>query len=327
MIHLCISTLVTTVIVIFSLHLLVYLSLIISYVPPSMSDSSSSNSSLLYMLTSCYDSRTTLLIFTALTNAVLLIPLVFFVVYFSFQRWRQRPFRSVEAVISHSDFFTYNMAALELINIFSSCLYCFSEYAEGNDIKGVTQSAFCLISPGQTLFHLLTCVERYLAVVHPVTYLGLRQKGGILIRNICSGCVWLLGLLLVCLTKVLSSIFLTITSCCIMVSSLILVSFCSFSVLRVLKHPWPGEVKDGRERVDQSKKKAFYTIVAIMVTELFRLVGILICAVMFDRSVLNEINCAVGSSMVWLAVPCGLVLPLLFLQRAGKLPGCKNKVG
>ncbi|KAK2863367.1 hypothetical protein Q5P01_002900 [Channa striata] len=118
-------------------------------------------------------------------------------------------------------------------------------------------SIFYFTIPGQTLFHVLTCVERYMAVVHPITYLGLKKKG-------------------------------------------------------------PGEVSGDRGRVDQSKQRAFLTIVAITVALFFK-----VCWSPDLRYDLTHTMCAVGSAAIWLTVPCTLVLPLLFLQRAGKLPGCK----
>ncbi|KAI3376422.1 hypothetical protein L3Q82_016443 [Scortum barcoo] len=125
-----------------------------------MSDnfSSPTNTTLLY---ECFDVHVIIFISGAfaITKFFLQLPLSIFILHLGHQRWRQQ--RSFKTT-SHSDFFTLHMAALELISELGSA------------------------------FHILTCVERYLAVVHPVTYLGLKQSGGIRIRNISTGCVWLL---------------------------------------------------------------------------------------------------------------------------------------
>ncbi|KAJ4945170.1 hypothetical protein JOQ06_013706, partial [Pogonophryne albipinna] len=42
-------------------------------------------------------------------------------------------------------------------------------------------------SYGESLFHVLTCLERYLAVVRPIIYLRLRNVQGVRIRNISIG--------------------------------------------------------------------------------------------------------------------------------------------
>ncbi|KAK2863363.1 hypothetical protein Q5P01_002896 [Channa striata] len=278
-----------------------------------------------HLITDCLEFTTANLILTSMlvTNILLLFPLLVCVFYLGLQRWRKQRSGSAVSLMSHSDFFTYNMAALEVISILGSWLYRFGFYVDGLQQFGKT--FLYVTSPAQTLFHLFTCVERYMAVVHPITYLSLKQAGGVKIRNISTGCAWLLCLGILGLSKFLSTTYLTVTNSCVMVFSLIAISFFSLSVLNVLKHPGPGEVSKDRERVDQSKQRAFHTIVAIMVTQLFRLVGIVVYSVMFDPSVLNDINCVVGFSSIWLIVPSRLVLPLLFLQRAGKLPDCKHK--
>lgn len=54
--------------------------------------------------------------------------------------------------------------------------------------------SFChfFVKNGEILFHILTCVERCLAVVHPVPYLRLKNKRGVRIQAVSTGCVWLL---------------------------------------------------------------------------------------------------------------------------------------
>lgn len=105
----------------------------------------------------------------------------------------------------------------------------------------------------------LTCVERYLAVTKPITYNRLRQANGIRIRNISIGKVCILYLLNFIVYHLVSSdgsdliMFFCITG-------FILTVICSISVLCAL--PGPEELSRNRERVDQSKQRAFYTICA-----------------------------------------------------------------
>lgn len=103
------------------------------------------------------------------------------------------------------------------------------------------------------------------------------------------------------------------------VFSLVVFSFCSFAVLRVLRQPSVGgEVK---QRVDQSKQKTFNTIKTIMGTLVLRIVGNLVCNVINVRQQFSlKDQCMVIILSFWFGLPSSLVLPLLFLQRAGKLP-------
>ncbi|KAJ4918612.1 hypothetical protein JOQ06_027846 [Pogonophryne albipinna] len=162
--------------------------------------------------------------------------------------------RSSSSATSHSDHFTYHSIFMQLNEFLGIALFFTGGFIGLRKMFDLGIALLIVPSVGKALFHLLTCVERYLAVVHPITYLGLRQGGGVRIRNLSIGCV------------------------CI-------------SVLYVLKRPGPGEVGGNRKRVDQSKQRAFYTIMAIT--------GVILLS--------------------------SLMLPLLFLHRAGKLQCCKQK--
>ncbi|XP_078020846.1 uncharacterized protein LOC144459912 [Epinephelus lanceolatus] len=219
----------------------------------------------------CNDSSAGLLVsVTFNTTKILLLPLSVLVLYLGHQRWRQQ--RSFSTT-SHSDIFTYHMAAIELIYAFGGTVAFCGIYTEVSEVVIVGAYLSSMAFPGQTCFHLLTCVERYLAVVHPITYMGLRQSGGIKIRNISIGCVWLLslvwsGVIVQSLNDIPVAPFL-----CLLLFTLVVVSFCSLRVLCVLLRPGPGEVGRDRKRVDQSKQRAFHTIAAITAVLWFSLAG------------------------------------------------------
>ncbi|KAL3050866.1 hypothetical protein OYC64_001188 [Pagothenia borchgrevinki] len=281
-----------------------------------MADNSSSNSTL-----HPADCQHPILVFTALYIVyILLVPLFIFVLYIGFQRWRKR---GSATTTSHSDVFTFHMVTLELIGVVGYTIYCYGIYSNQKYLTKVGLNVFSVMSPGKALFHLLTCVERYLAVVHPVIYLRLRQGGGVRIRNISIGCVWCICFFAASLHDLL--IALIIITFGYLVFSLIVAGFCSISVLFVLIRPGPGEGGGNRERVDQSKQRAFYTIMAIMAALLLRFASTLVSSTLYISSVLGDCEeHAMMWSLFWFNVPSSLVLPLLFLQRAGKLPGCKH---
>ncbi|XP_040887660.1 uncharacterized protein LOC121177396 [Toxotes jaculatrix] len=277
------------------------------------SSTNASASSVQLSISSCLQSRRSHFIFTAFTVAnMLLLPLFVLVLFIGCQRWRKQRSVSTAAMTSHSDIFTYNLVALELISFLGAFFYCIGSLTDNESVIWAGMDMFSLSSPGQNLLHLFTCVERYLAVVHPIKYLGLKQSAGVRVRNISTGCVWLFcaGFLLV--TKVLSRTVSGITSPCLLLVTLILVSFCSLSVLCVLIRPGPGTVGGA-----QSKQRAFCSIAAIMGVLLLRFVGILIGFAMYLTE-LTDTLCVVGTSAIWLTLPGSLVLPLLFLHRARK---------
>ena len=287
-----------------------------------MSVSSSSNSSLHPLLNDCLQNKAVISIFmTVFIGYILLAPLYILVLSVGFQRWRKQGPVATSARMADSDIFTYNMAVLELICLLGFFFYCCGAFANQPGVVVVGSYLYGLVSPGQTVFHLLTCVERYVAVVHPITYLGLRQSGRLRIRYISVGCVWLLcfGSLSI---STIDEYFIIICNALLLFFSCCGVFYFSLSVLCILIRPGPGEV--GEHRVDKSKQRAFYTIMGIMGALLLKLLSTLVStATAFSGSLSTIELCLVGTFASWFNLPSSLVLPLLLLHRAGKLPGCK----
>lgn len=285
----------------------------------SVNSSFPSNSSLGFPVYHCFNSTVTTLIYSTfnITRVVLLLPLSILVLYLGHQRWRQQ--RSFTTTC-HSDIFTYHTAAMELIWVLGSAFFFCGSTA---DLPQMITGGVCLSSItycGENFFHLLTCVERYLAVVHPITYLGLRKARGVRIRNISIGCVWLLSLVLASVIIIPKHpIVDSILSLCLLVFSLVVLSFSSLSVLHVLIRPGPGNRGRDKDRIDQSKQKAFITITVITGMLWFWFVGFLVSISLEASPQLRpSVGCVAKASALWFNLPSSLVLPLLYLHRAGK---------
>ncbi|KAF3837439.1 hypothetical protein F7725_004903, partial [Dissostichus mawsoni] len=245
----------------------------------------------------CFFNRPGSLIFTSayITKILVLLPLCIFVLYLGLQRCRQRSSTSAAASTnSHSDIFTFHMVCLS----YGCTLFIYAIYSANHKIFGVG-SYICLFTwYGRNSCHVLTCVERYLAVVHPVTYLNLKGQRGVRIRNICIGFVWLLCLVAIIPLSLQKDVLFFHLS--LMIFSLMVVAFCSLAVLRELIRPGLGEQGGDRKRVDQSKRRAFYTIVAILGVLLFRFCGNMTWVAL---SVKKEITCEVTTSEDWVSLP------------------------
>lgn len=281
----------------------------------------SGNSSSVTYLNVWNQYRNCMIIFIALFICyILLIPLCIYVLYLGFNRWRKQRSGSTSDTSSHSDIITYNIVVMEMICVLGSCFYANGLFSNLITVK-VALYLWDMTVTGQNLFHILTCIERYLAVVHPVVYLRLRQSGGVRIRNISIGCVWLisvgsLGLLFHPVKSFLQLGFFIL--------SFITVCFCSLSVLRVLILPGPGDVSRNRGHVDQSKKRAFQSIMIILLALVIRLLSSVVNALQAETVLQPFCSCELMWTLGWLSWPSSLVLPLLFLHRAGKLPTCKT---
>ncbi|KAJ4948068.1 hypothetical protein JOQ06_019609 [Pogonophryne albipinna] len=134
--------------------------------------SSSQNSS--RTPSSCFSSPPSIFAAFTVTNLLLLLPLSTFILGFGFLRWRkQRP-----AAMNPLDVFTFHMVVMELFGM-SSSVTCFTgNYKNHQNMVKVGCNMFAITSCVKMFFHVLTCMERYMAVVHPLTYRNLSKSGG-----------------------------------------------------------------------------------------------------------------------------------------------------
>ncbi len=181
-----------------------------------------------------------------------------------------------------------------------------------------------LASTGRPLFQCLICVERYLAVVHPVTFLKFKP---LRYRVICTVFVctsifascWVL-ILLMCFSLI-GLVFVFIVAQLILYLSIQM--FCCLAVLRALKQSGPGERVRGREEENHMKRRAFNVILIITGTMIIIYAPNIISVLLFMSSVRNsDIVLTISRTSFSLG---GLVQPLLFLHRLGKLPFTKCK--
>lgn len=261
----------------------------------------------------CSQSRPALLVSVCfcLVKTSFSVPCAVVVLHLGFQRWR-----TSSGPPSHTDVFTYHGAVLDLVFVLGGVLFLVGDLC---GLLLVKVSGLYLSScsfPGPVLLHVLTCLERYLAVVHPVIYLRLRRSRGSRIRDGALVCTWLL-----CVgwsaagTRTLTRPFLP--TFLLLGLALVFVTLSSLRVLWVLVRPKPGEGGGA----SGSKMRAFQTMTAITATLWMWLLGVLVSlALSTDQGSVD--GCVLLVSGYWFTLPSVLVLPLLFLHRAGKL-GCK----
>ncbi|KAM9717355.1 uncharacterized protein ACNS7B_021033 [Menidia menidia] len=270
-------------------------------------------------LYNCFSSRDGAYVITAfvLISIIVIFPVCVYILHLCHKQWWRKQSRGR---INHSDLLTYNMAIIDLINIFGCVLCCCGTLANIRLLLLLSTPFFPFSYSGQVSLHTLTCVERYLAVVHPITYLSLKSADGIRIRNATIACIWLTCFATIgCLAMTHSVFKIVITFVCMPVV-LMVISFCSISVLCTLIHPVPGKENRDRLRVDRSKLRAFWTIVIILGVLVLRFGGHIFISALFDAmKVKNTERCGVWFLNLGVCLPCSLVLPLLFLHRAGKL--------
>lgn len=262
-----------------------------------------------------------------MSNVLILLPLCTFIIYLGVQRWRQQ--RSSVMMISPLDLITYNVVTMELFGFLGEFICTCGIHKHNLESVYVGWGLWSFSWYGETFFNILTCLEHYLAVVYPITYLRLKRGNGHRIRNVTSCCVWLLSFGLIFL--ILDSKLLLIVDACILVISVIMISFCSVSVLFFLIGPRPGEQGGRRDIVDQSKRRAFFAIMVTLATLLIRCIFNLAWTASLIQG--GQSACVSLAASTWSNIPGSLVLPLLFIYR-GEVFRCwkneknkKNQIG
>lgn len=280
------------------------------------------SNSIVSMYLFCLTSRPASIIFTmyVIVHFSFHLPLSMLIVHHLFRK--SKSCSIVSAGMSHSDCFSYNVAVLQFVSLAGFGLAFCGLYKEDQTdlvLTGIYVSTFTWF--GEIFFDILTSLERYLAVVHPIAYLSLKNERALRFRNVIIGFVWLFCFVGLGLTQI--GVF-TIMNFCFLLVSLIIVSFCSISVLCVLIRSGPRNQGGARERVDQSKQRAFYTIVVILAVLLLRFTWGLFWAVLDEAT--KSTNCVMMTFDVWANLPSSLTLPFLFVHRSGICVSCKRSI-
>ncbi|XP_056587659.1 proteinase-activated receptor 3-like [Triplophysa dalaica] len=166
-----------------------------------------------------------------------------------------------------SEFINVNLSVCEIL----ICLYCFFKILAFWFLSLLPVAIYFhgLLNAGRPLFQCLMCVERYLAVVHPVTFLKYKP---LRYKVICCTVAWI-----ICLGSCFGSMCILFLSTVnvfvwfLSVQFLVFLSiqmFCCLAVLRALKQSGPGERARDREQENHMKRKAFYLILLTTVSML-----------------------------------------------------------
>lgn len=272
------------------------------------------------LLLGCLSNTTPSLVFS-ITNVLLLLPILILAFRDELQQLQQR--RTTWTSIQ-SNLFIYHVMLFEFLGVISWLTCLFGILTDNQPLKIVWLYLLTFSIPGQNLCHVLTCLERYLAVRHPIMYRRLKEAKMLRIRYIVVGLIWFMcfseiGFLSL---KEKSSFILLL---CNLLVNLLLSTFCSISVLCALNHPEPRRKVGNREQTDKCKLVAFYTVMVVLGCLWLKYFGhILILFVFLFVHVGMAEQCMATITGFWFGFPASLILPLLFVYRIRKRYKCSN---
>jgi len=246
--------------------------------------------------------------FATFLNAVFILPLNCWILWLA---------RKTVVVLS-SDFVILNQSVAEVIGNTSFIFLLSGAIINVKVIVLISVYLCCTLFVGRPFFQTFFCVERYLAVVHPLVYLKYMQAPRIKMSFV--GLVWLL--ILIHGWFIMDSYPRIPTfSIGIYLVMLVVCSSCSVMILWVLKRPKPGD--RGKEGAYQLKRKAFIAVTLILMTLVFGY-GTVSCAIVLRDQLPYHTYCVVIGLSLCSLVPNTAVQPFLYLSKIGKLPCIKR---
>lgn len=210
---------------------------------------------------------------------------------------------------------------IEVIATVTVAAYAYSVFTCGTTAMLLGYHVLWFTYVAHSVFHCLTCFERYMAVVHPARYHRLAKEALMRIRKVCAAAVWLFSLGFVYYTSALFPRVPAVFFFCILVGMLLIINYCSVSMLSSLVRLGLWKVGGDRRQIDRSKLRAFHMVVAVTVSLWFRLCGFMGCNISMSlTNTSTREQCVLLFMSIWLYIPSSVVPSVMFLQRIGKFP-------
>lgn len=250
------------------------------------------------------------------TSILVLLPPFILVLHLGL---RQRLQQHLSTPTGHSDLFTFHVILFDLLSIFGCVVMSCGIHIHIPYMILVGMYFYSTNVLGQMCFHILTCMDRYVAVVYPVTYLSLKTTKWIKIRNITITCVWLCSWCFFTHLVYQNGRSLAYLLIGVETIGIFLIFVLNLYIVLSLIRRHPGK-KGGRRHVGPLKVKAVQNVTVILGVLSLRFLGyILATATTVIGQIQEAEKCITYLTGIWLTLPSSLVPPLIYLQKAGKL--------
>lgn len=250
------------------------------------------------------------------TSILVLLPPFILVLHLGL---RQQLRQHLSTPTGHSDLFTFHVILLDLLSLFGCVVTSCGIHIHIPHMILVGMYFYTTNLFGQMFFHILTCTDRYVAVVYPVTYLNLKTTKWIKIRTITITCVWLFSCCIFTHLIYQNGSILVYLLIGVETIAIFLIFSLNLYIVLSLICLHPGR-EGGRRHADPLKVKALQNVTVILGVLSLRFLGyILATATTVIGQIQEGERCITYLTGIWLTLPSSLVLPLIYLQKAGKL--------
>ncbi|KAL6455733.1 hypothetical protein MHYP_G00355840 [Metynnis hypsauchen] len=218
-------------------------------------------------------------------------------------------------VMDYSDVFSWNQAVAEMFFVLFGSFHslCSVNLCFFEPLGFFLGTSLC----SRCLFQCCVCLERYLAVVHPVTFLRYKP---LRYRVACSIMAWMCSLAIgVACSCTFPYMPYSVFSVLYLLSLTVDV-FCCLSILRRLKHPGPRGRESEEVEISAPKRKAFQVVSVNLLLFLIQTIPIAIAFGLHNALCVYDFGMAVTICMV-VNSATGVLQPVFVLQKAGKLSG------
>ncbi|MBN3315093.1 P2RY6 protein, partial [Atractosteus spatula] len=209
--------------------------------------------------------------------------------------------------------FTLNLAVMDTLYCLSSPLDIYNYYCLRSDIiYRISLFFYGLNEIGGPLFLSSICVDRYVAVVHPITYIGFKDGR---YRLLGCGVIWATTTAYCFFSSYTRAMFYSqiLTVCYSAV--LVLMVFCNLSILRGLAQSGPA-----RETIHPMKRKAFKSVLCILFIMLANYAPVMVVLQLGSSLPAHVLECYVIPAAYFFITISSFVQPVTYLYSIRNTP-------